>query len=49
MVHQKLKMPRNQISLGPIFGITYDKVTGLTSPVWGFGLSYNLINLANWK
>jgi|TARA_R110001592_G_scaffold261359_2_gene526224 hypothetical protein len=45
----KLKMPRNQISLGPIFGITYDKVTGLTSPVWGFGLSYNLINLANWK
>jgi len=45
----KLKPPRNQISIGPVLGITYDSNTGLTSPIYGFGITYNMIKLWDWK
>ena len=45
----KLKPPRNQISIGPVLGITYDSATGLTSPIWGVGITYNMIKLWDWK
>ncbi len=45
----KLKPPRNQISIGPVLGITYDSNTGLTSPIWGIGVTYNLVKLWDWK
>jgi len=45
----RMKIPRNQISVGPIVGITYDKSTGLTEPIWGFGVSYNAIKLVDWR
>ena len=45
----KLKPPRNQISIGPVLGITYDSNSGLTSPIWGIGVTYNMIKLWDWK
>ena len=45
----KLKPPRNQLSIGPVFGITYDSNSGLTSPIWGIGVTYNMIKLWDWK
>jgi hypothetical protein len=45
----KLKPPRNQISIGPILGITYNQVTGLTEPMWGVGITYNMVKLWDWK
>tara|TARA_B100002019_G_scaffold290705_1_gene309017 strand:- start:880 stop:1608 length:729 start_codon:yes stop_codon:yes gene_type:complete len=45
----RMKIPRNQISIGPMLGVTYDKITGLTEPIWGFGVSYNLIKIADWR
>jgi hypothetical protein len=45
----KLKPPRNQISIGPVLGITYDSNTGLTSPIWGIGVTYNMVKLWDWK
>jgi len=45
----KLKTPRNQISVGPFAGIIYDHKTGLTEPVVGFGVSYNLFKVWDWK
>ena len=45
----KLRPPRNQISIGPVLGITYDSNTGLTSPIWGIGVTYNLVKLWDWK
>jgi hypothetical protein len=45
----KLKPPRNQISIGPVLGITYDSNTGLTSPIWGIGITYNMVKLWDWK
>ena len=44
-----LKPPRNQISFGPMVGVTYNAVTGLTEPIWGFGITYNLVKLWDWK
>ena len=44
-----MKIPRNQISVGPMVGITYDKATGLTEPIWGFGVTYNAIKLVDWR
>ena len=41
----KLKPPRNQISFGPMLGVTYNSITGLTEPIWGFGVTYNLVKL----
>ena len=45
----KLKPPRNQISFGPMLGVTYNSITGLTEPIWGFGITYNLVKLWDWK
>ena len=45
----KLKPPRNQISVGPFVGITYDQVTGLTEPVIGFGITYNAFKVWDWR
>ena len=45
----KLKPPRNQISIGPVLGITYDSSNCLTSPIWGIGVTYNLVKLWDWK
>ena len=45
----KLRPPRNQISIGPVLGITYDSNTGLTSPIYGFGVTYNMVKLWDWK
>ncbi|MBC8422031.1 MAG: hypothetical protein H8E03_01270 [Pelagibacteraceae bacterium] len=45
----KLKPPRNQISIGPMFGVTYNSSTGLTSPIWGIGVTYNMVKLWDWK
>lgn len=45
----KLKPPRNQISIGPVLGITYDSNSGLTSPIWGIGVTYNMVKLWDWK
>ena len=45
----KLKPPRNQISIGPVLGITYDSSNGLTSPIWGIGITYNMVKLWDWK
>ena len=45
----RMKIPRNQISVGHMVGITYDKTTGLTEPIWGFGITYNAIKLVDWR
>ena len=45
----KLKPPRNQISIGPVLGITYDSSNGLTSQIWGIGITYNMVKLWDWK
>jgi len=45
----KLRPPRNQISIGPVLGITYDSSNGLTSPIWGVGVTYNMVKLWDWK
>ena len=45
----KLRPPRNQISVGPVVGITYNSSSGLTSPIWGVGITYNLVKLWDWK
>ena len=45
----EIKPPRNQISFGPMVGGTYNQVTGLTEPIWGFGITYNLVKLRDWK
>ena len=44
-----IKPPRNQISVGPFFGITYDQTTGLTEPVVGFGITYNAFKIWDWR
>ena len=45
----KVKPPRNQISIGPFVGVQYDKNTGLTEPVIGFGVTYNALKILDWK
>ena len=40
----RMKIPRNQISIGPMLGVTYDKISGLTEPIYGFGVTYNLVD-----
>jgi hypothetical protein len=45
----KIKPPRNQISVGPFIGVTYDNTTGLTEPVVGFGITYNAFKIWDWR
>ena len=44
---QQIEPPRNQFSFGPFIGVAYNGVTGLTEPIVGIGVSYNLIKSAN--
>ena len=46
---QKIPPPKNQISLGPFIGIAYNNTTGLTEPIVGIGITYNLFKLWDWR
>ena len=46
---QKIEPPRNQFSFGPFVGIAYNGATGLTEPIVGVGISYNLIKVWDWR
>ena len=46
---QKIEPPRNQFSLGPFIGVAYNTTTGLTEPIVGIGVSYNLVKLWDWR
>ena len=46
---QKIEPPRNQFSFGPFIGVAYNGVTGLTEPIVGLGVSYNLIKVWDWR
>lgn len=46
---QKIEPPRNQFSFGPFIGIAYNNATGLTEPIIGIGVSYNLIKVWDWR
>ena len=46
---QKIEPPRNQFSFGPFIGVAYNGVTGLTEPIIGVGVSYNLIKIWDWR
>ena len=46
---QQIEPPRNQFSFGPFIGVAYNNVTGLTEPIIGIGVSYNLIKIWDWR
>jgi hypothetical protein len=46
---QRIEPPRNQFSLGPFLGVAYNATTGLTEPIIGIGVSYNLVKLWDWR
>ena len=46
---QQIEPPRNQLSIGPFIGIAYNGSTGLTEPIIGIGVSYNLIKIWDWR
>jgi len=46
---QQIEPPRNQFSFGPFIGVAYNGVTGLTEPIVGIGVSYNLIKVWDWR
>ena len=46
---QKIEPPRNQLSVGPFIGVAYNATTGLTEPIIGIGVNYNLIKLWDWR
>ena len=46
---QKIEPPRNQFSFGPFIGVAYNGATGLTEPIVGIGISYNLIKIWDWR
>ncbi len=46
---QQIEPPRNQFSFGPFIGVAYNGVTGLTEPIVGVGISYNLIKIWDWR
>ena len=46
---QKIEPPRNQFSFGPFIGVGYNGATGLTEPIVGIGVSYNLIKIWDWR
>jgi hypothetical protein len=46
---QKIEPPRNQFSFGPFIGVAYNASTGLTEPIVGIGVSYNLIKIWDWR
>ena len=46
---QKIEPPRNQYRFGPFIGVAYNNATGLTEPIVGIGVSYNLIKVWDWR
>ena len=46
---QKIEPPRNQLSIGPFIGVAYNNTTGLTEPVVGIGVTYNLLKIWDWR
>ena len=46
---QKIEPPRNQFSFGPFIGVAYNNTTGLTEPVIGIGVTYNLLKIWDWR
>jgi len=46
---QQIEPPRNQFSFGPFIGVAYNNSTGLTEPIIGIGVSYNLIKVWDWR
>ena len=46
---QKIEPPRNQFSFGPFIGVAYNNSTGLTEPIIGIGISYNLLKIWDWR
>ena len=46
---QKIEPPRNQLTIGPFIGVAYNNTTGMTEPVIGIGVTYNLIKLWDWR
>ena len=46
---QKIEPPRNQFSVGPFIGVAYNNTTGLTEPVIGIGVTYNLLKIWDWR
>ena len=46
---QQIEPPRNQFSFGPFIGVAYNGATGLTEPIVGVGISYNLIKIWDWR
>ena len=46
---QKIEPPRNQFSFGPFIGVAYNNSTGLTEPIIGIGISYNLLKVWDWR
>ena len=46
---QKIEPPRNQLSVGPFIGVAYNNTTGMTEPVIGIGVTYNLLKIWDWR
>ena len=46
---QKIEPPRNQFSVGPFIGVAYNNTTGLTEPVIGIGVTYNMLKIWDWR
>ena len=46
---QQIEPPRNQLSVGPFIGVAYNNTTGLTEPVIGIGVTYNLLKIWDWR
>jgi len=46
---QKIEPPRNQFSVGPFIGVAYNNTTGMTEPVIGIGVTYNLFKIWDWR
>ena len=46
---QMIEPPRNQLSVGPFIGVAYNNATGLTEPVIGIGVTYNLLKIWDWR
>ena len=46
---QKIEPPRNQLRDGPFIGVAYNNTTGMTEPVIGIGVTYNLFKIWDWR
>ena len=46
---QQIEPPRNQLSVGPFIGVAYNNTTGMTEPVIGIGVTYNLFKIWDWR